>query len=221
MFHVKPEQRERLRHYVKCVQNGPNGLFSRGDLDRLEAHAEDGASGADLIEQLNASTIVDVGAGGGVPGIPLALMIPELRVHLVESQRWKCEFLAECAGALEISDRVFAHPLRAEEAPSELGRETLDLGIARALAKPAVVAEYLSPLIRVGGHIMLWTTYEQLESFPIPDIALEKLGLGALRIEPSKTPLRDQACFGVYEKASPCATNIPRRVGVAVRKPLK
>jgi 16S rRNA (guanine527-N7)-methyltransferase len=99
---VKPAHEQ----YIELVRSGPNGLFSRGDLDRLEAHVADGIVGAPLLLELGARSIVDVGSGGGVPGVPLAIELPDAELHLVESQRWKAEFLYACACALDLESRL-------------------------------------------------------------------------------------------------------------------
>lgn len=74
---------------MQLVRDGPSGLFSRGDLERLDAHAGDGAQGAAVLSRLQVGSVVDVGSGGGVPGIPVALVLPNAQVHLVEAQQWK------------------------------------------------------------------------------------------------------------------------------------
>lgn len=213
---MKPQ----LQAYVELVRAGPHGLFSRGDLARLDEHALDGSSGAALLERLGARSIVDVGSGGGVPGLPLAIDIPDAHVHLVESQRWKAEFLLTCAHALDLESRVTVHALRAEEAVDEIGRETLDAGVARAVARPELVAEYLAPFVRVGGHLVLWTTRAHAEA-PISDVACERLGLGDTLIHEVDTPLREHAVLLQIDRIAPCDVRIPRRAGVAARKPLR
>lgn len=213
---MKRQQHER---YVELIRSGPKGLFSAGDLSRLEAHVEDGVVGAPLLAQLGARSIVDVGSGGGVPGIPLALELDDAELHLVESQHWKAQFLLACACALDLESRVKVHPVRAEEAPADLGRELLDAGTARALARPIVVAEYLAPLVRVGGHLVLWTTREQAAD---PTVAAnEILGLGEPQAHPAASALRDDGILLVWPRIAPCSERIPRRVGVAARKPLR
>jgi 16S rRNA (guanine527-N7)-methyltransferase len=214
-FHVKRLHDE----YAALVRSGPNGLFSRGDLGRLEDHVEDGIGGADLLRELGATSIVDVGSGGGVPGIQLAIELPDAAVHLVESQGWKAEFLRTCARALDLELRVMVHALRAEEAVAELGRELLDAGTARALAAPLVVAEYLSPLVRVGGSLVLWTTLEQSHDAQVA--ANELLGLGDPRVHAAPSPLRADGAHIVWPKVAACTDRVPRRVGVAARRPLR
>ncbi len=205
--------------YVDLVRTGPNGLFSRGDLDRLVDHAADGIAGSELLAELGATSIVDVGSGGGVPGVQLAIELPDAQVHLVESQHWKADFLRACARALDLESRLSIHPVRAEEAHQAVGRELLDAGTARALAAPLVVAEYLSPLVRVGGHLVLWSTTAQAAD---PTVAPhELLGLGEPRIVACPTELRDDGVRIVWPKVAACTPRVPRRVGVAARKPLR
>lgn len=214
-FHVKRQHQQ----YIELVRSGPTGLFSRGDLDRLAAHVEDGIAGAPLLRRLAASSIVDVGSGGGIPGIPIAVELEGAQVHLVESQRWKAEFLLACARALDLNSRVSIHPVRAEEAPAVIGRESLDAGTARALAPPLVVAEYLAPLVRVGGHLVLWSTATQAAA---PTVAPnELLGLGEPILHVAPTSLRADGVLIEWPRVAPCSVRVPRRVGVAARKPLR
>jgi 16S rRNA (guanine527-N7)-methyltransferase len=205
--------------YVELVRSGPNGLFSRGDLDRLDEHVADGIAGTELLRELGATSVIDVGSGGGVPGVQLAIELPTATVHLVESQQWKAEFLLACARALDLESRLSIHPVRAEEAHQAVGRETLDAGTARALAAPLVVAEYLAPLVRVGGHLVLWSTTTQAAD---PTVAPhELLGLGEPRVVACPTGLRSDGTRIVWPKVAPCTDRVPRRVGVAARKPLR
>lgn len=206
--------------YAQLVRSGPNGLFSAGDLSRIEAHAEDGVAGADLIRGLGASSIVDIGSGGGVPGIQLAIELDHATVHLVESQGWKADFLRTCARALGLESRLRVWAERVEEVPQLIGRECVDVGVARAVAAPGVVAEYLAPLIRPGGHLVLWSTAAQAADLD-PTPGQRRLGLGEPSVVPSSSPLRDQGVFLVWPKPGSCDADIPRRTGVAARRPLR
>ncbi len=205
--------------YIDLVRAGPNGLFSRGDLARLSEHVEDGIAGCELLASLKVTSVVDVGSGGGVPGVQLAIELPDTVVHLVESQQRKSEFLLTCARALDLESRLSIHAVRAEEAHMTVGRELLDAGTARALAAPLVVAEYLSPLVRVGGHLVLWSTRAQAQDPAVTEQQL--LGLGEPSIVATPTSLRADGVRIVWPKVAPCTERVPRRVGVAARKPLR
>jgi 16S rRNA (guanine527-N7)-methyltransferase len=214
-FHVK-QLHER---YIELVLAGPSGLFSRGDLDRLRDHVSDGITGAATLAELGARSIADVGSGGGVPAIPVAIELPDASLHLIESQRWKAEFLHACAHELSLESRMTVHPIRAEAAPARIGRELLDAGIARAVADPLVVAEYLAPLVRVGGHLVLWTTRVRANGEGVA--AHELLGLGAPEIRPAPSALREDGVLLVWPRIAPCTDRVPRRAGVASRRPLR
>ena len=91
--------------------------------------------------------IVDVGSGGGSPGIPLAAALPEREVTLLEAERRKCDFLA-AVGAAERARRL--GPRR-----GAAGRGC-GVALAKALAQPPVAAEWCLPLVRLGGAAILW-----------------------------------------------------------------
>lgn len=205
--------------YIDLIRSGPSGLFSRGDLDRLEAHVADGAVGAALLAAAGAGSVVDIGSGGGIPGLPLALELDGLQVDLVESQAWKADFLRTCARALDLDSRVTVHAIRAEAAPAVIGRERFDAGTARALARPIVVAEYLAPLVAVGGQLLLWTTAAHAA---LPQVAAcAELGLGDPAAHPSPSALRDDGVLLAWPKVASCDERFPRRVGVAAKRPLR
>ncbi|MCY3602275.1 MAG: class I SAM-dependent methyltransferase, partial [Chloroflexi bacterium] len=99
-----------------------------------------------------AGVVVDVGSGGGFPGLVIAAVAPEVEVHLVEARRKRAGLLTEMAEALGLA-RVTAHGERAEEAGRGALRERADLVIARAVAPLPVLLEYTAPLAATGGTI--------------------------------------------------------------------
>ena len=207
-----------LQAYARQVTRGPHGLLSTNDLARIDDHVCDALTG--LEELAGALSIVDVGTGGGLPGIPLALAIPESQVHLVESVGWKTTFLAECVTALHIAARVAVHTARAEDIVGEIGRETLDAAVARAVATPAVIAEYLTPFVRVGGKLLAWSTTTLAAD--IRELgSLDQLGLDTPRVVSASSPLRADGVLIAWDKVAPAAERFPRRAGVAKRKPLR
>ena len=92
---------------------------------------------------------MDVGSGGGTPGIPLAASLPERAVTLLEAERRKCEFLERWTSDLPNLEVVWG---RAEEQP----REQYGVAVAKALARPPTAAEWCLPLVREGGAVVLW-----------------------------------------------------------------
>jgi 16S rRNA (guanine527-N7)-methyltransferase len=166
----------------------------------------------------SAERIVDIGAGAGFPGLPLAVALPEGEVRLLESQRRKCAFLESvCRGAgIENALAVCA---RAEEWEAGIGAH--DLALARALAAPPVVLEYAAPLLRVGGTLIDWRGRRDEEDEQAAAAAAAELGLQLCaihRVEPYEGA-RDHHLHE-YRKTSATPSRFPRRVGVARKRPL-
>jgi 16S rRNA (guanine527-N7)-methyltransferase len=146
--------------------------------------------------------VVDVGSGGGTPGIPLAVALPERSFTLLEARRRKCDFLSRMASELRNITVVWG---RAEEQPTD----TFGVALAKALAKPPVATELCLPLVRPGGIAILWIG-ESAEHVRVATVA-EKLG-GELE--------SDQEGLLVLRKIEPTPPGFPRRPGVAKRRPL-
>ena len=144
--------------------------------------------------------IVDVGSGGGSPGIPLAVVLPERELTLLEAERRKCDFLEQWAPP---NARVVWG--RAEEQQvDEYG-----VAVAKALAQPPVAVEWVLPLVRPGGAAVLWLG-------PSADLAAvarvsERLGGGSPE---------ERDGLVVVPKLAPTPAGFPRRVGVAKKRPL-
>ncbi len=146
--------------------------------------------------------VVDIGSGGGSPGIPIAVSLPERRVTLLEAERRKCEFLRPFADELPNVQVVWG---RAEE--QEL--ETYGAALAKALAKPPVATELVLPLVCEDGIALLWTG-------PSADLAAvartaELLG-GRLELE--------EEGLLMLRKIGPTPPGFPRRPGMAKKRPL-
>jgi 16S rRNA (guanine527-N7)-methyltransferase len=143
---------------------------------------------------------VDVGSGGGAPGIPLAHAFPEREVVLLEAERRKCEFLERWAPP---NARVVWG--RAEEQ----GTDWAGVAVAKALAQPPTAVEWCLPLVREGGAVVLWVG-PTVESARVAAVAARLAG------ELDEAP----AGFLVVRKTGPTPPGFPRRAGVARKRPL-
>ena len=144
--------------------------------------------------------IVDVGSGGGSPGIPLAVALPEREVTLLEAERRKCDFLERFAPS---NARVLWG--RAEEQPVD----SYGVAVAKALAKPPTALEWCLPLVRPGGAAVLWLG-PSAELAALAHVS-ELLG-GA--------PPEEVDGLAVVRKLAPTPPGFPRRVGAAKKRPL-
>lgn len=160
---------------------------------------DDALRAVPLVEPFEGS-LVDIGSGGGTPGIPLATAFPGREVTLLEAQQRKCDFLREWAPS-----NVAVVWGRAEEQPVE----SYGVALAKALAQPPVAAEWCLPLVRIGGAAILWLG-ETAELEAVAAVA-ETLGGG--------TPENHDGLV-VIPKIAATPEGFPRRAGVAKRRPL-
>jgi 16S rRNA (guanine527-N7)-methyltransferase len=172
-----------------------------------------------LLDHLGeARTVVDVGSGGGLPGLPLRIVRPDLKVTLVEADQAKAAFLVSTCAALEL-DGVEVLARRAEEVGQDPRfRETFDLAVARALAPMPVLVELCLPLIRVGGHLLAQKT--ESEDLAAAGRAIELLGGRLNRVELARSAARITGTVVIIDKIRSTPPAYPRRPGVPSRKPL-
>ena len=162
---------------------------------------------------------LDLGSGGGVPGIVLALARPDLRWTLVDSVRKKAEALRGFAVALGLPNvEVLAE--RAEILGRGASRESFNLVTARACAALPVLAEYALPLLRVGGTLLAWKGAISSEELTAGAGAARLLGGAAPVVHATGFDLLGDHRFVLIEKRRPTAARWPRRPGEPTRRPL-
>jgi 16S rRNA (guanine527-N7)-methyltransferase len=175
-----------------------------------ERHVLDALRGVEELDRCPDGPLVDVGSGGGIPGLVLAVVRPSRQLHLVEATARKAAFLAETAAAMGID--VTVHAERSElltRAGDEL-RDACACACARALAAPPAAAELCLPFVAPGGRVLLW-----LGASADPGaVATAALALGGALGASATTGLL------VLEKHGPTPARFPRRPGVAARRPL-
>jgi 16S rRNA (guanine527-N7)-methyltransferase len=167
---------------------------------------DDALTGVELVERFD-GPIVDVGTGGGVPGVPLAVALPEREVTLLDATERKCAFLRAATRELP-NVRVVCG--RAEE--QEL--EGYGVAVAKALAPPAVAAEWLLPLVVVGGAAIVYAGTLG------GDLARVAEQLGAAPPERHAVPGSRDRSLLLFRKVAPTPARFPRRVGLARKRPL-
>ena len=188
-----------LTDWLRAVVATP-GLTAIRDEAEARAMLLDDALRAVEVVRAYDGPIVDVGSGGGSPGIPLAYALPDREVTLVEAERRKCDFLEQWAP--ENARVVWG---RAEEQEVD----AYGVAVAKALAQPPTAVEWVLPLVRPGGAAVLWLG-------PSADLAVvervaRQLGGG--------TPFEQEGLV-VVPKVEATPAGFPRRVGVAKKRPL-
>ena len=192
----------------------------RDPAEAVDVHIADSLSGLEVPELRQASTIADIGAGAGFPGLVLAAALPHARVDLIEAARRKCEVIDRLAAAAGIAARPV--PARAEEWAAGEGAAAYEAVTARALAPLAVLVEYAAPLLRVGGALVAWKGAREADEEAAGGRAAALVGLGEQRIVPVR-PFRGsrQRHLYVYLKVRETPAKFPRRTGMAAKRPLR
>lgn len=163
--------------------------------------------------------VVDVGSGGGLPGLPLRLARPELQLTLLEANHRKAAFLVQAAARLGLEGvEVLAE--RAELTGRAAGRrEAYDVALARALASMPVLAELCLPLVRVGGRLLAMKA-DAGDEVAAAEAAIRRLGGEVVEVGPAPTAARGLGQVVVVAKTAPTPAEFPRRPGVPGRRPL-
>jgi 16S rRNA (guanine527-N7)-methyltransferase len=171
-----------------------------GEEARL-VHVDESLAALDVVSSFE-GPIVDVGSGGGAPGIPLAAALPDREVTLLEATRRKCDFLERWTAELPNLSVVCG---RAEEQPVD----SWGVAVAKALAPPPVAAEWCLPLVAPGGAAVLYVG-PTAQADRVAEVA--KLLAAELAASPPG--------LLVLHKLGPTPPGFPRRLGVARKRPL-
>jgi 16S rRNA (guanine527-N7)-methyltransferase len=190
-----------LESWLQAVLETPGltGITDPGEARRMLL--EDSLRAAEIVREFP-GPIVDVGSGGGAPGVPLAVALPEREVTLLEAERRKADFLRGWTDELPNLRVVWG---RAEEQEVD----HYGVAVAKALAPPAVAAEWCLPLVRPGGVAVLWMG---------PSAELERVALVAERL--ASAPPEERNGLLVIRRLGPTPEGFPRRPGIARKRPL-
>jgi 16S rRNA (guanine527-N7)-methyltransferase len=218
-FLLSDDQLDQLTRIITTLAEDEFAPTSVSDPVRaVDVHLADSLVALELESVREAEQIVDIGAGAGFPGLPIAVALPRSKVKLVESQARKCAFIErmEACARIENAEAVCA---RAEEWPEGIGAH--DIVLARALASQPIVLEYAAPLLRLGGMLVDWRGQRDPSEERAAGEAAELLGLKretVRRVEPFEGVRAHN--LHVYSKVRETPDRFPRRVGMAHKKPL-
>jgi 16S rRNA (guanine527-N7)-methyltransferase len=194
---------ERLERWLTALLATPGLTSIRDPAEARRVHVDDSLAALDVVSRFE-GPIVDVGSGGGAPGIPLAAALPERQVTLLEANGRKCAFLREVA-------REFPNVIVVQGRAEEQETDSSGVAVAKALAPPPVAAEWCLPLVAPGGAVVLYVG-------PSADAA----AAGRVSERLGGAPAEDEETPGllVLRKLEPTPAGFPRRPGVAKRRPL-
>lgn len=226
-FALGGDQEEALETYVDLLvgwrRGNVTGLHGRAQI--VETLLGDALALLDvpqLLERAGAAWL-DLGAGAGIPGIPLAVVLPAVELTLLDSAAKKFAFLQAAVVASGLSLRAHVVHARSEHyaALGRPGREAFAVVLSRAVAPLPVLLELAAPLLAMGGVLLASKTSRALAAEGMAGAwAAELCGLAAGPVVPlPRSPLDDAVC-AVFEKVAATPDRLPRRPGVAVKRPL-
>ena len=222
---VGPEAQEALFLYARLLSeyDRANVVGTRGFDEVLRRHVLDSLSCLLFSGFTGAKRVADVGSGGGLPGIPLAIVLPQVEVTLFESVGKKVEFLRYVIAELRL-DRVRVMNERVEEAGRQEGhRGEYDICTVRAVSRLSVIAEYCLPLLRVGGHVVAMKGRRDSLQWDEAGRALKALGgsfLEDMQVPSISDMEQRNRRLVLFRKVVRTPKTYPRRTGVPARKPL-
>ena len=168
-----------------------------------------------------ARTLIDVGTGAGLPGIPLAVYAPHLTVTLLDALNKRVRFLTEVTAAMGLQNVRCIHARAEEAARTAEHRAAYDIAVSRAVARLPVLLEYTLPFVRVGGTLLALKGRAYAEEQKEARRATEVLGGGRITARPVHLPgLDDVRAILTVTKERQTPAAYPRGGGAPTRRPL-
>jgi 16S rRNA (guanine527-N7)-methyltransferase len=216
---LDPAAREALGRVLELLAAERSSVSSVVDDRAWKVHVDDSLTGLEVAELGAAARIADVGAGAGFPGLVLAVALPAARVDLIESVGRKAEFMRRAIAAAEIPNATVLNS-RSEELASAGGRDAYDVVTARAVGRLSTLAELASPLLKPNGVLVAWKGKRDPDEEQQLANASESLSMHPEAI----LDVGDRAGsrhrhLHVIRKSGPTPSDLPRRPGMAKKRP--
>lgn len=171
--------------------------------------------------ECNGKSLCDVGTGAGFPGIPVKILLPELKVTLFDSLDKRINFLREVIDKLELKDIEAIHGRVEDLSRDEKYRESFDMATARAVANLPVLLEYTLPFVKVGGKLISFKSEKASDEINMSSNALNVLGGEINRSIDFYLPETDlHRVIIIADKKNETPTKYPRKAGTPSKKPL-
>jgi len=221
---LSPAARGALRRVLELLARDRGAPSAVTEPDRAwRVHVADSLMGLDVTELRGAARIADVGSGAGFPGLPLAVALPDARVDLIEATARKCEFIRRAIEAAEIDNaRVVCERAEhwASRAPPAGGREGYEAVTARAVGRMSTLAELASPLLIDGGTLVAWKGRRDAGEEAELRRAVDRLAMTPVTVTwVGPYAGSRHRHLHVVRKSGPTPSELPRRPGMAKKRP--
>ena len=214
-------QQQKLARYLDLLLEANARMNLTRITDRAAAELQHVGDALTLLPLLpgGAIRIADVGSGGGVPGIPLAVARPDATFLLIESTKKKAAFLKQAIAALELPN-VSVSEWRAEDVGHSNSRETFDVALARAVATMSWLAEWCLPLVKKGGKVLAMKGPKVADELPEAKRTIAVAGGGEAIVHPVDLPGTEHRVIIEIAKIAKSDKRLPRPATQAKGKPL-
>jgi len=214
------QQRGKLEKVLELLAQERASVSSITEPDRAwKAHVADSLTGLEIQQLVEARRIADIGSGAGFPGLALAVALPDSEVDLIESVGRKCDFIQRAVEAAGIANATVVNARSEEVASAEL-RESYDVVTARAVGRLSTLAELASPLLRANGILVAWKGKRDPDEEQQLERAAEQLAVHPeLILDVGDRAGSKHRHLHVLSKLSPTPADLPRRPGMAKKRP--
>ncbi len=219
------EQEEKIfQYYDQLVQQNKvmNLTAITDEVEFVQKHIIDSIASAQFVDYTKINTIIDVGTGAGLPGIPLKILFPHLKITLMDSLNKRIVFLEALAKELHMEDITIIHSRAEELGQDNEHREAYDCCVSRAVSQLNILSEYCIPFVKQEGQFIAYKSTNTEQEIDDAKYAIETLGCKIKSIEDmdlyeGQMPRR----FVIIKKKMPTDKKYPRRSGMPQKKPLK
>lgn len=214
-------QNELLSRYLDLLFEANQKMNLTRITDRAAAEIQHIGDSLTLLPYLpkESHQLADVGSGGGVPGLPLAILRPDVSITLIESTKKKVGFLRETIESLELKN-VNVLDSRAEDVGRGKLRETFDVAVVRAVATLDWLAEWCLPLVRKKGKVLAMKGERAAEELPAAATAIRLMGGGLAVVHAVVLPGSEHRVIVEIPKQGKTHSSFPRSATEAKGKPI-
>lgn len=213
-------QRRSLETVLELLAAERASVSSVTDQRAWKVHVEDSLTGLEVADLDQASRIADLGSGAGFPGLVLAVALPQASVDLIDSIGKKTAFIAAAAEAAGIPNATAITARSEDLARDQSARESYNAVTARAVGRLSTLAELASPLLKEGGVLVAWKGKRDEEEEQQMDRAANQLSMRPEAIlDVGHRAGSEHRHLHVLRKSGPTPPDLPRRAGMAKKRP--
>ena len=222
-INLTENQIEKFHKYMKLVLNWNEKINLTAITDEDEIILKHFVDSLTVLKYINENDkIIDVGTGAGFPGIPIAIMMPNVKITLLDSLNKRINFLNEVIRELDLKNIETIHSRSEDCGKDFLFREKYDIALARAVANLSTLSEYLLPFIKIDGKMICMKGSEIEEELKNAEYAIKELGGEFVLKDEFELPDSDiKRNIIIVEKVKYTPKIYPRKAGLPSKEPIK